>query len=710
MSFDLLGHGEPRRVQTGVVSANFFQLLGVKPLLGRTFANGEDAIGAAPVLVLSHEFWVEQLGSDSSIIGKTFTMNDRQHVVIGVLPALPAYPDKNDVWMPTSSCPFMSSPRTMSNRAARMAGMVAEARPGVTADQTQRDFAGVEARLHSAYADSYRGVSDATVRTTPIHTQMTAQARPAFLVLLGIAGLVLLVACINVAHLTLARQLRRQREFAIRTALGAGRRRLVRQILTESLLLSTVGGALGLIVARVGMGPLSGFAAKVTARADGIVLDWRVALFTLGIAIVAGVFFGVVPVLSEKSDVVARLRDGAATAAAGRVRLRSALVVGEVALAFVVLVGAGLMLRSFARLMTTAPGYDPQNVVTARVDLNFTKYATRPIIRQFADQLTDRLAAMPGVTAVAVANAFPSSSAQPQNLSPFDIRGQTATDTLHRPKAEVNVISAGYFKTVGVPITSGRAFGALDRDTSAANVICQCFRRSPLLPETPIRSGKQITFDNKRWATIVGVAGDVRQFGPAADAPEQIYLPYDLAAVRDMRVLIRQTNSAAAGAKLIRQVVGEIDPLQPVIQIQTLEDARREVLATPRQITVLLSMFAVLALAIATAGLGGVIAYSVGQRTAEFGIRMALGAERQSIFRIVIAQGVRLVIVGVGIGVAASLLFGASISTLLSGVPRTDPITYVGVALTFVCVAVTACAIPARRATAIDPAAAFRAS
>jgi predicted permease len=710
MSFDLLGHGEPRHVQTGVVSADFFRLLGVKPMLGRTFADGEDHDGAAPVLVLSYQFWVDQLGADSSIIGQTFTMNDRQHVVIGVLPPLPPYPDRNDVWMPISSCPFRSSPRVKSTRTARMVSMVALLPDDVSPADAQRQFALVEHRLHAAYPAAYHGVTDASITATPVHASMTDSARPAFLVLLGIAGLVLLVACINVAHLTLARQLRRQRELAIRVALGAGRRRLLRQLVTESLLLSVAGGALGLVVARVGMGALRRFASQFTVRADGIVLDWRVMAFALGVAVIAGVIFGVLPMFSGGDDVVSRLRDGASTAGVARTRLRGALVVGEVALAFAVLVGAGLALRSFARLMTTAPGYDPQNVVTARLVLNFTKYKTQHDTRAFADALLSRLQAAPGVTAAAVANQFPASSSQPQNTSLFAIRGRPAPDSLHQPRAEVNVVSADYFRTVGVPIVAGRGFTAADRDTANAPLMLSASAARRYFPrENAV--GRQLSFDHgDHWLTVVGVAGDVRQFGPAVDVPEQVYVPFASTGTSDVRVLVRETNRAALGARLLDQVVHSIDAQQPVIEIETLEDARRDVLASPRQIAVLLSGFAALALVIAAAGLGGVVAYSVGQRTSEFGIRMALGAERGSILRLVLGQGVRLVVVGVAIGIGGSLAFGAGMTKLLHDVPRTDPITYTAVAALFIVVAVLACLIPARRATAIDPASAFRAS
>ena len=711
MSFDILGHGDPRRVQTGVVSADFFSVLGVTPMLGRTFLKGEDQDGAAPVLVLSYQFWVNELGADSSIIGKTFTMNDRSHTVVGILPPLPSFPNRNDVWMPISSCPFRSSPRVKTSRTARMVSLLAELPPNETAAQAKQDMHMVEQRMHAEYPTAYKNVADADVSVTPLHTSMTDDARPAFLLLLGIAGLVLLVACINVAHLTLARQLTRQREMAIRTALGAGRGRLLRQLLMESLLLSMVGGALGLGVARVGLSGLTQFASRMTSRADEIVLDWRVMLFTLGVAVVAGLAFAIVPTLSDRTDVVSRLRDGGgATAGAGRSRLRGVLVVGEVALAFIVLIGAGLALRSFAKLLTTVPGYDPQNVVTARVDLNFTKYAKAADIRPFTAALLDRLRAAPGVTAVALANQFPASSSQPQNLSTFIIRGSPNPDSAHVPRAEVNFVSPDYFKVLGVPMVSGNGFaGGVDRDTANVSVVLSAAAARRYFPNGDAM-GKQLSLGGDQWVTIAGVAGDVRQFGPAADVAEELYIPYWVQPVRDIRVLVRSTARSSFSPKLLQRIVHELDPQQPVIQIETLEDARRDVLASPRQTAFLLGAFAVLALVIAAAGLGGVIAYSVGQRTSEFGIRMALGAERSSILGLVLGQGVRLVVFGVALGAVGSLAFGAGVAKLFYGVARTDPVTYATVSALFLIVAMLACLIPARRATAIDPASAFKAS
>jgi len=592
-----------------------------------------------------------------------------------------------------------------------MVAIVGRMAPGKGATDAQREAAALEARWHTVYPASYGpAIKDAAVKVTPLHTSMTQSAAPAFLVLLAVAGLVLLVACINVAHLTLARHLGRQRELAIRTALGAGRRRLLRQLLTESVMLSLAGGAMGLIGAAAVIGALARYTTRFTPRAEEIVLDWRVAAFTFVIAALAGVACGIIPVFAQGRDVVSRLRDGGATTGGNaRVRLRGLLVIGEVALAFVILIGAGLMIRSFARLVTTSPGYDLQNVVTARVDLNFTKYSSAAPIQRFTEDLIERLSSNGSVKSVALATEFPASSSNAQNLSTFVLRGRDVADSSRLPRAEVSVVSPGYFGVLGVPIMSGRAFGPADRDTAAAvAMISASAARKYFAGGDAV--GKQISFNRQQWATVIGVAGDVRQFGPASDVPEQIYLPLTLTRVRDLRVLVRSNAGAAATSTLIRQTVHAIDPNQPVTDVVTLEDARRDVIASPRLTTALLTAFALLALVIAAAGLAGVIAYSVSQRTQEFGIRMALGAERRTILALVVRQGLRLALIGVLLGALAARVTAHSLTTLLYGVQATDVATYLGVAAVFLVVALIACVVPARRATSIDPAATIRAS
>jgi predicted permease len=409
MTFTLLGRQEPLRVRTGVVSAEFFDVMGVSALHGRTFLRGEDAPGAPPVLVLSHRFWQEKLGGDPSVVGKTFEMNDRVHTVVGVLPPLPPYPDDNDVYMPTSSCPFRSAEHIVNGRGMRMVALFGRLKPGETVGRAQADLAMIGARLRAQYPVGHPASMCLNVTATPLQEELIRRARPTFFILLGTAGLVLLIACANVANLTLARVVRRERELAVRVALGAGRARLLRLLLTESTLLALAGGALGLLLAAGGLGVLTRFAARFTARAGEIGIDGTVLLFTLGVSVLSGMAFGAMPALASRSDLVSALKDGGAAATSGRrrQRVRGALVASQVALAFVLLIAAGLMVRSLIKLQGVDPGFDPENVVSMRVDLNWTKYDTRGKTDAFYRRLLERVRGQAGVRSAAVANTFP---------------------------------------------------------------------------------------------------------------------------------------------------------------------------------------------------------------------------------------------------------------------------------------------------------------
>ena len=395
MAFTLLGRAEPLRVQTGVVSAGFFNVLGVKPLLGRTFRSGEDQPGAAPVIVLSYEFWQRALGGDPTIVGRTFTMNDRVHTVIGVLPFLPQDPDHNDIYMPVSSCPFRVSAHVLESRTARMVTLLGRLKPGVTLAQASVDVSGVAARLHREYPDAYRAGDRLAIAAQMYRDEITRGARPTLLVLLATAAFVLLIACANVANLTLARELRREREMALRAVLGAGRRRIARQLVTESTILAVVGGALGLAVAYGLLGVLRSFTALFTPRAAEIGMDARVLAFAFAVSALTGICLGLVPALTSRRDLASGLKeDGNASTLGGtRMRLRGALISAQVSIAFMLLVGAGLMLRSFVNLERVDPGFDPANVLTARIDLDWTKYKTGPLVRNFEEAFIDRLSA-----------------------------------------------------------------------------------------------------------------------------------------------------------------------------------------------------------------------------------------------------------------------------------------------------------------------------
>lgn len=715
MPFQWYGDGEPQRVQTGVVSDNFFDLLGVHALLGRTFRPGEDPVDAPPVVVISYRYWMQKLGGDPKILGRTFTMNNKVHTVVGVLPPLPSYPDENDIWLPAGACPFRAG--IIDNRRGRLVQMFGVLAPGATLAQATTDIATVSARLHAEFAEAYPAARKLTTSVAPLRDELTAQSRPLFLMLLAAAAFVLVIALANFANLMLARQLRRHREIALRQALGAGRRRLFRQLVTESLCVSTAGGVLGVAVAYSGLGLLRSLASRVTPRASEISIDASVLVFALVTSVVVGLIAAVIPLLRTPTSLQDSLRAGSATATStrGDGRLRSILVGAQVATAFVLLVGAGLMVRSLVNLERVDGGYVTTNIMSARVDLDWTRYnnpAVRtdqtPLVYNFVDQLLARLSSQTGVESVALSSNIPLNRATPFQF-PFQIRGQdVAADRL--PKADLTIVTANYFRTIGIPLLRGRAFSDAARDTATQGVIVsERLARTNWPGKDPI--GQQISLDNGvHWSTVVGIAGDVHQNGLSTDVTDEIYLPLfnPQNASTDLRVLIRTASDPAPMAAAIRSAVKEIDPRQAVVSIQTMAELRGTKLTEPRVTTALLVSFAVLALVITAAGLAGVIGYGVNQRINEIGIRVALGAESRAVVWLVMRQGLMLAAVGLVVGLAVALIVTKLMRGLLFNTPPTDAVTFALVAFALVSTAALACFLPARRALAIDPVQALR--
>jgi putative ABC transport system permease protein len=709
MPFILLGQGEPRRVQTGVVSANFFDVLGVRPLRGRAFRPGEDQPSAEPVLVLSYGFWMNRLGGDPAIVGKTFEMNDRIHTVVGVLPPVPQYPAENDVYMPSSSCPFRMSPIMLNTRTMRMLHVFGRMAPATTVAQAQTELEGIAGTLRSEYPAAYPSGQGFTISATSLHDELTKDARPTLLLLIGTTAFVLLIACANIANLTLARLTRRSREMALRAALGADRVRLFRQMLTESGLLALAGGALGLAFAAATMRLLTGFAARFTPRAGEIALDGEVLAFTLIVCVLTGLAFAVLPALPARANLVTALKEGgAAVSGGGSTRIRTALVVAQVAVSMVLLVGGGLMLRSLLELQAVNPGFDSQRVLTMTLDLNWSRYTDDDLIRGFHDRLHARLTGQPGVVSTASTLTFPLDGHRRFNVS-FLIEGQPPAEDGAQPLGDLRSASPDYFPTLGIPLVTGRMFTPADGPNSPqVAIVNQTLARRYWARENAV--GKRISADTgKTWMTIVGVVGDVRHYGLQSEPTDEVYLPFAQLPIRESTFLIRTTADPAAMARRVAEEVLAIDPGQPVANVQTLEEVRGEALASPRLTTTLILLFALLALCITAAGLGGVVAFSVSQRTQEIGVRMALGAGRGEVLGMVLRDGLRLVGLGLVLGALAAVLLGRLMTGLLFHVETTDPITFAGMALLLVLIAASACLVPARRAATVDPLVALRA-
>jgi putative ABC transport system permease protein len=711
MPFQFYGRGEPQRVQTGVVSDNFFDLLGVKPILGRGFVRGEERVGAANVILLSHRYWLEEFGGDASVVGAKFTMNDRVGTIIGVLPPLPVYPDNNDIWMPAGQCPFRSAPQVMTSRTGRLLQGFAVTKPGITPEVAQRQLDATSHHVHAAYPESYPAAGKHTIASVPVRDELTRSARPLLLALLASALFVLIIAAANFANLTLSRQLRRRREFALRAALGADRKRIFKQLATESVAVASVGALLGIALAYGGLGLLRTFAARVSPRATEISIDPVVLAFAIVTSLVVGLIAATLPLWKSTEALSDELRAGAVSTTGNRHdgRTRSLLVAFQVAIAFVVLAGAGLMVRSLARLQSADGGYVAKNVLTARVDLNWSRYTSAQLVLDFADQLMQRLSTQGGVKAVAVSSDFPLNNAGITGLQPFLIRSRPIEGGQEAPTTDVTSVSPDYFRVIGVPLLRGRTFTNADRDT--ANITAIISRRLADMHwkgRDPV--GDQVSIDNgRRWLTVVGVVGDVRQNGPAQNITDEIYIPFLTSPTSDMRVLVSAVGSPAGVAAGLRSTVRSLDDRQPIVSVQTLEELRGARLSEPRVATILLAAFATISLVITTGGLGGVVAYSVSQRTTEIGIRMALGAERSHILWSVTRDGALVIAAGLVVGVATALAVTRVLGSLLYEVATTDVWTYGAVTVVLALIGVVSCLVPARRALRVDPIKALRA-
>ena len=712
MSFDLLRRGEPDRVATGVVSPNFFDILGISPLLGRTFIDTDDDHGAEAVLVLGHAYWQTRFGGDPAIVGQVFEMNDRPHTVVGVLPAVPHYPNEVDVYMPTSACPFRAAAERQADRNRRaFAGLEVFGRlkPGASPERAAGEVAAVAERFKQDHPEVYRPATGFQARTADVLTELTAGARGLLLILLGTTGLVLLIACANVANLTLARMLRRDRELAMRAALGADRWRLVRQLLTESTLLALAGGVVGLLVAWTTVDMLTAFVGRFTDRTGEIGIDAGVLAFTVGVSLVTGLVFGTFPAFSSRVDLVATLKSGgkgAGGAGAPR-RLQNTLIVAQVAVSVVLLVGAGLLLLSFYRLQGTDPGFRSDRVLSAEIFGNFTKYPDAPALRRLYTSILDRLEGTPGIVSAAVTNAVPLSGLQPGQVR-FQIEGHTYDRPEDRPTADVRVASARYFDTLGIPLRSGRVFNDLDHDEAAPVAILNQSMVRHWNGRDPV--GAQVSVDNgQTWLRIVGVVADMKAFGLDREAVAQIYRPLRQTGGIGGRVLIRTSGAPGSATAILRNAVHAVDADLPIENVRTLDELRDGALARPRLTAMLLTAFAALALLVTLAGITGVIATSVSQRTQEFGVRMALGASQHSVLRMVLRQGLLLVALGLAIGFAAAAALSRVLQSYLYQTAPDDPRAFLAVAAAFVVAGIVACLGPAWRATTVDPLTALRA-
>ena len=706
MAFLLIGDDSAERVGTAVVSANFFDALGVKPIHGRTFVPSDEAHGSEAVLILANKYWQTRYNSDPNIVGKMFQMNNRPHRVIGVLPALPQYPIENDVYMPTSQCPTRSSDRFKQNRQARMMTVFGRLKPGVSLPQAQADLNLIASRLEQSYPEDYPKQSGYGMNAVSLHEDLTGKGRQWFLLLLAAAGFVLFIACANVANLFLSRLLKLERELALRVALGANRMRLVRQLTTESMLLSLCGGLLGIAIAPLTTNLLVKFSEQFTTRAAEVRIDYPVMIFALLLSLVAGLLFGLAPAITSSRAIDQSLRQGGrSTGGSARGGLRGALVLAQVAISLVLLIGAGLMIRSFLHLRGVNPGFSTERLLTMRISANFTRYSTAQQAKQVFEEILRSAESTPGVSVATLTSNVPLSkgsiAAGPGNVS-FELEGNPAGKNELKPLVDITTVSTRYFETIKQPLINGRLFTDFDDEKALpVAVVNQTMARHRWPNMDP--SGKRITFDSgMTWTTIVGVVTDAKEYGLDKPISDEIYLPMKQSGFANA-LIVRSASDPMRMLPAIRDAIRKIDPQLAIDQIATLENLEHESVAAPRLVAALLSIFASLALLLSASGIASVMALSVSQRKKELGIRMALGEQSRSILMMVVRQGLLLAVCGIAIGLAGAFGLSRLMRSLLFETSPADPMTFAAVSLLFLIVAALASFIPARQVTLIDP-------
>lgn len=706
----LTGKGEPERLVARRVTSGFFPLLGVSPKIGRNFTSEEDRAGGTPVAILSYGLWERRFGGSESVLGQAVTLDAQPYTVIGVLPPGFNFFQDADVFLP-----FHPWAKTLPDDRNWHPGIlpVARLKPGTTIQQARAEMVTISKRLEQEYPLYNTGCSSDVIL---VHDQLVQSSRPALLLLLGAVSFVLLIACVNVANLLLARAAARGREVAVRTALGATRPRLVRQLLTESVLLSLLGAGLGLLLAWASLGPLLKISASSLPPGATVGLDSWVLAFTAGVALLTGILFGIFPALrAVKLDLRETLNESSrgSTAGPGHHRFGNMLVSLEIALALLLLVGAGLLLRSFARMQDVPPGFPADHLFVADIPVSQAAYPKSEQRYEFFDRLVERARTLPGVRSAGAATFLPVSGGG--SVIHFNIQGRPPKSASDFIAAGYRAVTPGYFETLGVPLLKGRLFTAADREDGPAVCLINATMAKVYFPDIdPIGQHMQLGATPTKeipFMEIVGVVGDVRP-GLGTDPQAEMYLPYRQAdgilPVFQLSVVMRTAGDPLAETSSLRAALSQIDPNQPLVRVRTMEENMATSVSQPRFRAWLIGIFALLALLLSAVGVYGVMSYIVTQRTGEIGVRVTLGAQPQDVFRIIVGEGVRLALLGVGVGLVAALALTRLLRTFLFGISVYDPVTFIVVSVLLTGVALAACFFPARRATRVDPLVALR--
>ncbi len=716
--FNLSTADEPEHIQGAMVSANYFGVLGTNFPQGTAFRPEDDQPGAGRVAIISNGLWKRRFGSDPNLVGQPILLNGASFLVTGIAPAnfqSPSPEDNPQVWVPLSldggdrlRVPASVSPATLTNRRSRFLIGIARLKPGVTPKQAQTDLDATATQLEQQYKDTNAGIG---VSVVSLREHIIGKIEPALVVLLAAVGFVLLIACANVANLLLARAAARQKEIAIRTALGAGRLRLIRQLLTESVLLSVLGGAFGLGLAYVEIRLLLGLNPTNIPRLSDIGIDGRVLGFTFLIAILTGIIFGLAPALqASKTDLNETLKEGArgSTGGISGRRVRSLLVVCEVALTVLLLIGAALMLKSFSSLQRVNPGFNPANTLTMMINLPAAKYSDDHQVQAFFEQVLNRVSVLPGVQAAGAVTSVPLTNTSIIRLR-FIVDAHPPASASEVPRANFRSISHNYFRAMGIALVKGRYFTEQDRDKSPPVVIINETMANRYWPgEDPI--GKRMTIPSLAGVSreIVGVVADVKHSSLDTESGAEMYVPYLQKPFNFMALVIRASSDPLSLTGAVRGEILAVDKSQPVYDVKTMQQVVSDSVSQSRLYALLLGIFAGLALTLAMVGIYGVMNYSVVQLRHQIGIRMALGAQRGDILKMVVGQGMILALMGIAVGLVAAFILTRVLESLLFGVGARDPATFLIIPLVLAAIAFVSSYIPARRATRIDPMIALR--
>ena len=704
----LTRQGEPERITAARVSANFFNVLRVSPQLGRAFLPQEEQRGNHLAVILSHKLWQRRFGADREIIGKTITLNGESYAVVAVMPPdfeMPRFSgigfEEPELW-----APFAPDLSQWGRSGRSVDAAIGRLKPGVGLQQAQAEMLSIGQALQQQYPESN---INASIGVVSLHEQLVGNVRRPLLIFLVAVSLVLLIVCANVANLQLARSMARKKEMAVRTALGASRLRIIRQLLTESILLSVVGAGFGLLLSLWATDFLVALGSDSIPHPGKIGIDARVLGFTLLLTVLTGILFGLAPALhASKTDLNQALKEGGGKGTGGstRSRLRSLLVVSEIALSLLLLVGAGLLIKSFLRLQDVSPGFNPRNVLTMYVFLPGAKYGEDQQQSAFFDESLQRIQALPGVEAVGVTSNLPISGNYDRVGLYVEDRPVASREDV--PDIERYMINNDYFKAMDVPLHEGRSFGTQDiAESLPVALINETAARRYWPNESAI--GKRIRTDPESpWRTIIGVAGDVRHYNLETDVSMQLYLPYKQVPTQMMTFVVRTKDNPSGQAAAVRNQIWAVDKDQPVYNVKTMQQLVTESVAQRRFTMLLLGLFAVIAMFLSMVGIYGVMSYTVSQRIQEIGIRVALGAQGRDVLKLILGHGMMLALMGVGLGLGGAIVTTRIISSLLYGVTATDPLTFASVAIALTGAAFIACYIPARRATRVDPMVALR--